>query len=55
MGEAEQQISGAEEICADEPQEAAKRAWKAPQLHCVDLSAVTRAQAAVVFDGVTVS
>lgn len=49
------QIGMQGEATADVTRDAVKGVWSAPQLQCVDLDVVTRAQAGVNFDGVTVS
>ena len=43
------------EATADVTRASVKRMWSAPQVQCVDLDVVTRAQAGSNFDGITVS
>lgn len=43
------------EATADVTRDSVKRVWSAPQLQCVELDVVTRAQAGPIGDGITVS
>lgn len=43
------------ETTADVMRDAVKGVWSAPQLQCVELDVVTRAQAGANVDGITVS
>ncbi|WP_156503010.1 hypothetical protein PJ900_06405 [Tistrella mobilis] len=49
------QIGMQGEATADVTRDAVKGVWSAPQLQCVELDVVTRAQAGVTGDGITVS
>lgn len=49
------QIGMQGEVTADVTRNAVKGVWSAPQLQCVNLDLVTRAQAGANFDGATLS
>ncbi|WP_372501911.1 hypothetical protein P7L66_07110 [Tistrella mobilis] len=50
-----EQVGKQGEATADVTRDSVKRVWSAPQLQCVELDVVTRGQAGVTVDGITVS